>query len=313
MKWIEVCVHTTNEAVESISNILHEYGASGVAIYDSLEVNKERAGRFGEIYELDPLSYPETGVLIKAYLTEQEAKETHIIAIKEKISKLASFGIDVEPNKLSLQEVQEEDWATAWKQYYKPVSVNDNITVVPKWEDYKKKHANETIIWMDPGMAFGTGTHPTTALSLQNLEKYIRETDIIFDIGCGSGILSIAAAKLGAKEVFAFDLDEVAIESSLYNISLNDIKVPIHVTKNDLIEGVEVKANLIVANILAEVIITLVDDAFNRLENGGIFITSGIIDRKEQLVKDRLVQAGFDIVNTLKMDNWISITAKKSV
>lgn len=311
MNWIEVRVHTTNEAIEPISHILHENGASGVAIYDSLEVNKKREGRFGEIYELDTLNYPKSGVYIKAYLTEKEATNEKITDIKNKITTLASFGIDITPNDVALKEVREEDWATAWKQYYKPVSVTENISIVPKWEEYEKKHDKEILIWMDPGMAFGTGTHPTTALSLQNLEKYLKEDDIVFDIGCGSGILSIAAAKLGAKEIFAFDLDEVAIESSLYNISLNDTKIPIHVTKNDLIEGVTVKANLIVANILADVIVALVDDAYDALEVGGTFITSGIIDRKETLVSERLKEAGFEIIETLKMDNWVSITAQK--
>src|SRR5699024_7099373 len=156
-------IHTINEAVEPISNILHEHGASGVVIEDPLDMVKERDTFFGEIYELNPDDYPAEGVFVKAYLPMNRTLERTVHSINEAISKLPEHAINIGENKVTFREIDEADWSTAWKKYYKPVKISDNITIIPTWEDYSP-HAGEMIIELDPGMAFGTGTHPTTML-----------------------------------------------------------------------------------------------------------------------------------------------------
>ena len=310
MNWTEVCIHTTNEAIESISYVLQEAGASGLVIEDPLDLIKAREAQFGEIYELDPKDYPDEGVRIKTYLPANSHLKDTINEIRQAINALAAFH-DLGKNEITLSEVHEEDWATAWKKYYKPVRVTDNITIKPIWEDYHRAKENELIIEMDPGMAFGTGTHPTTVLSIQALEKYLKQDDSVIDVGSGSGILTIAAAKLGAEKIHAFDLDEVAVKSSKANIQLNDLASEITVNQNDLLKEINLEADVIVSNILAEIIVKFVADAWSNLKKGGYFITSGIISDKKEMVVGELKKAGFEIVEQNELEDWISIIARK--
>src|SRR5699024_5457648 len=160
--WSELCVHTTNEAIEPISNILHENGESGVVIEDPLYLEKARESEFGEIYDRNPDEYPDEGDYIKAYLPANSFLGYTIDGIKQAINQLTVYDIDLGRNQVTLSEIQEEEWATAWKKYYKPVKISGKITITPTWEDYKPVSSDEQIIELDPGMAFGTGTHPTT-------------------------------------------------------------------------------------------------------------------------------------------------------
>ncbi|UOR12264.1 50S ribosomal protein L11 methyltransferase [Halobacillus amylolyticus] len=310
MKWSEICIHTTNEAIEPVSNILHESGASGVVIEDPQDMIKEVTG-LGEVYELNPEDYPEEGVFVKAYLPVNSFLSESVDAVKQSVSQLKVFDIDIGRNEVTLTEIQEEDWATAWKKYYKPVKVSERITIIPTWEDYTPVQSDELIIEMDPGMAFGTGTHPTTVLSLQALERYLAPGDVVFDVGSGSGVLSVASVLLGSDQVHAFDLDEIAVKSTMNNAQLNQVSDKVMSAKNNLLQGVTIESDLIVSNILAEIIIQFVEDAYRQLKPNGYFITSGIIEGKKALVKSRLEQAGFEIVETNKMEDWISIIARK--
>lgn len=310
MKWTEVSIHTSNEAVESISNILQEAGIEGLVIEDPLELQKKRESPYGEIYELDPQNYPEKGVRIKVYLPSSSNLKEIVIEIEQKINRLAAFH-DLGENKITTREIHEEDWATAWKKYYKPVFVTEHIMIKPIWETYNPQTKDEMIIEMDPGMAFGTGTHPTTVLSIQSLERYIKKEDIVIDVGSGSGILSIAASKLGAAEVYAYDLDEVAVKSSKANIEINKLSEKITVQQNNLLQGINLAADLIVSNILAEIIVQFIDDAWDNLKSGGIFITSGIIKEKENMVLKALEAQGFQIIETQALEDWVSVIAKK--
>lgn len=310
MKWTEICIHTTHEAIESVSYVLHEAGVNGLIIEDPLDLKKNQLGQFGEIYELDPNDYPEEGVRIKAYLPVNSYLKDSIDEIKQAIDNLAEFH-DLGKNEITLTEVHEEDWATAWKQYYKPIHVTEKITIKPIWEEYEQKKDDEIIIEMDPGMAFGTGTHPTTVLSIQAIEKYLKPSDVVIDVGSGSGVLSIAAAKLGAGKVYAFDLDEVAVKSSRTNVDVNKLSDKITVKQNDLLQGIDLNADMIVSNILAEIIVKFIDDAWKNLKRDGIFITSGIIKQKEATVLEGLKNQGFDIVETVELEDWISIITKK--
>ncbi|MDC2863355.1 MULTISPECIES: 50S ribosomal protein L11 methyltransferase [unclassified Bacillus (in: firmicutes)] len=311
MKWSEISIHTAEEAVEAISHILHEAGASGVAIEDPAELTKEREQQFGEIYALNPAEYPAEGVLVKAYFPKNDALQETITNVKSSIDLLPSYGIEIGAATVSVNEVDEEDWATAWKKYYHPVKISDTFTIVPTWEEYTPSSPEEKIIELDPGMAFGTGTHPTTTMCIRALEKTVQPGDTVIDVGTGSGVLSIAAAKLGAASVQAYDLDPVAVESAEMNVRLNHTENVVTVGQNSLLEGIEGPVDLIVANLLAEIILLFPEDAAKVVKQGGLFITSGIIAAKEKIVTEALVNAGFTVEEVLTMEDWVAIIARR--
>ncbi|MDV2883928.1 50S ribosomal protein L11 methyltransferase [Alkalihalophilus pseudofirmus] len=310
MKWSEFSIHTTEEAVEPVCNILHEAGASGVVIEDPIDLIKDWGVHYGEIYQLSPDDYPEDGVIVKAYFPVNSFLLETIDEVKASINGLTTYEIDLGRNSVQLAEVNEEDWATAWKKYYKPVKISKSITITPTWEDYTPTE-DEMIIELDPGMAFGTGTHPTTVLCIQALESVMQGGEEVIDVGTGSGVLSIAAAKLGAKRVIGLDLDQVAVDSAALNVELNQVHDTVTVRQGNLLEQIDGSYDLVVANILAEVIVQFVQDAAAILKPGGAFITSGIIKRKKQEVKDSLVSAGFTIDEVIEMDDWVAIIASK--
>ncbi|HLS07638.1 50S ribosomal protein L11 methyltransferase [Lentibacillus sp.] len=312
MNWSEICIYTTNEAVEPISNIMHETGASGVVIEDPIDLIKERDSLYGEVYELNPDEYPEEGVYIKAYLPVNSFLGEAVEEIKQAVNHLPLYDIDLGRNEMALREIDEEEWATAWKKYYKPVKISEKVTIIPAWEEYKPVSTDDVVIELDPGMAFGTGTHPTTIMSIQAIEQYLNENDIVIDVGCGSGVLSIASVLMGAQKVYAFDLDDIAVKSTKINTKLNNIEDKVIPKQNNLLDHVDMQADIIVSNILAEIIVRFVDDAWKSLQPNGIFITSGIIQAKKQMVKDELEQAGFGIITINEMEGWVSIVAKKT-
>ncbi|CAH0300714.1 50S ribosomal protein L11 methyltransferase [Peribacillus simplex] len=312
MKWSEFAIQTTNEAVEPVSNILHEAGASGVVIEDPLELVKERENVFGEIYHLNPDDYPDEGVVIKAYLPVNSFLGDTIDAIKESINNLLLFDIDLGKNVVSISEVNEEEWATAWKKYYNPVKISERFTIVPTWEDYTPVSSDELIIELDPGMAFGTGTHPTTVMCIQALERTVQPGDLVVDVGTGSGVLSIAAALLDAKQIQSLDLDEVAVQSAKQNVELNNVQDKVSVSQGNLLDGVNEQADIVVANILAEVIMRFTDDVAKVVKPGGYFIASGIIQTKKQDVKEAIIASGFTIEETILMEDWVAIIAKRN-
>lgn len=196
MKWSEISIHTTEEAVEAVSHILHEAGASGVAIEDPAELTKERKQQYGEIYALNPDEYPSEGVLVKAYFPQTDSLNETVAGVKSSIDALPSFDIEIGKGTITINEVDEEDWATAWKKYYHPVQISDTFTIVPTWEEYTPSSPDEKIIELDPGMAFGTGTHPTTTMCIRALEKTVQPGDTVIDVGTGSGVLSILCGKI---------------------------------------------------------------------------------------------------------------------
>ncbi len=311
MKWAEISIHTTNEAIEPISNILHEAGAGGVVIEDSFDLVKEREDHFGEIYELDPDDYPEEGVIIKAYFPVNSFLKETVEEIKQSINNLMLYDINVGKNTVTISEIDDEDWSTAWKKYYHPVKVSERFTIVPTWEEYTPAHKDELLIELDPGMAFGTGTHPTTVMCIRALEKTVNKGDTVIDVGTGSGVLSIASALLGAEKVLALDLDDVAVSAAKENVKLNRVEDRVAVKKNNLLDGIHEKADVIVANILAEVIVRFIDDASALLKKDGYFIASGIILPKKEMLKEELLKAGFDIVNLLQIDDWLAFICRK--
>lgn len=313
MKWMEIKLLTSGMAVEAVSNIFIEAGASGVSIEDKMDLENVPDDGFGEIWAIDASDYDDEGVAIKAYFPETIFLPEILPAMKQRILDLATFGLDIGKNELTMSEVSESSWATAWKKYYHPVKVSRFLTVVPSWEDYTKKHEDERILKLDPGMAFGTGTHPTTRLSLQALEMVLTGGETVVDVGTGSGVLSIASKALNANKVYAYDLDEVAVRSAKENMNLNSFAQDVFVQANDLLTGIELEADVVVANILAEIILKLIADAWRVLKPNGYFVTSGIILDKKETVLDALTTQGFQIEQVHQMGDWIAIIAKKVV
>lgn len=311
MKWSELSIHTTNEAIESVSNILHEAGASGVVIEDSDDFSKEREDQFGEIWSLNADDFPKDGVILKAYLPVNSFLGETVEAIKLAVNNLVTFDINIGANVVTISEVNEEEWATAWKKYYHPVKISQRFTIVPTWETYNPVSSDELIIELDPGMAFGTGTHPTTVMSLQALEKTVKAGERVIDIGTGSGVLAIGAALLGAKEVHALDLDDIAVKAAGINVKLNKVQDRVTVAGGNLVDTINEPGDVVVANILAEIIMSFTDDAFKVVKPGGYYITSGIISAKKNDVKEALEGSGFVIEDIMMMEDWVTIISKK--
>ncbi|MCW3791361.1 50S ribosomal protein L11 methyltransferase [Paenibacillus sp. LS1] len=320
MLWHELTIHTTEEAVEMISNFLHEAGAGGVSIEESGTLNKKRDTTYGELYDVPLNDIPEGFAVIKGYFSEGTDMVALQSEVHPRIEELSEFGIDTGEVRYETRTVDEDDWATAWKQYFKPVRVSERLTIKPTWEEYTPESPDEKIIELDPGMAFGTGTHPTTSLCLRTLETVIQGGEEFIDVGTGSGILAIGAIKLGAKHVLALDLDPVAVISARENVELNGLEQQITVKESDLLSvlgsqdpalGVQLPVKVVVANILAEIILLFVDDVYNALESGGTYIVSGIWKNKEQVVHDALVASGFEVSAIHRDEDWLAFVARK--
>ncbi|KAA8754202.1 50S ribosomal protein L11 methyltransferase [Paenibacillus sp. UASWS1643] len=320
MLWHELTIHTTEEAVEMISNFLHEAGAGGVSIEESGTLNKKRDTTYGELYDVPLNDIPEGFAVIKGYFSEGTDMVALQSEVNPRVEELSEFGIDTGEVRYETRTVDENDWATAWKQYFKPVRVSERLTIKPTWEEYTPESPDEKIIELDPGMAFGTGTHPTTSLCLRTLETVIQGGEEVIDVGTGSGILAIGAIKLGAKHVLALDLDPVAVISARENVELNGLEQQITVKESDLLSvlgsqdpalGVQLPVKVVVANILAEIILLFVDDVYNALESGGTYIVSGIWKNKEQVVHDALVASGFEVSAIHRDEDWLAYVARK--
>ncbi len=311
MKWNEVSVETASEAVEAVANILMEAGASGVAIEDSKDLENFHGDSFGEVIDAEMISSLNEGAYVKAYFPETIFVPEILPAIKERITELPDFGLSVGKNEVVVTEVEEKNWATAWKKYYHPVRISRFLTIKPSWEDYQTADPKEQVIDLDPGMAFGTGTHPTTRLSLQALETVLRGNETVLDVGAGSGVLSIAASFLGARQIIAYDLDEVAVKAAKENITLNPSAQNIQVQANDLLQNVDKEADIIVANILADIIIKMLPDAWRLLKTDGTLIVSGIIEAKKQSVLEAMQVQGFILDQTFQQKDWYALTFKK--
>lgn len=311
MKWHEVKVETGSTAVEAVSNILMEAGASGVAIEDALDAENYQTDGFGELLEKENFTELEEGALVMAYFPETIFLPEILPAIKSRIGKLPDFGLDIGKNLVTVSVVAESDWATAWKKYYHPVRITRYLTIVPSWEEYTPACADEKVIILDPGMAFGTGTHPTTSLTLQALESVLRGGETVLDVGTGSGVLSIACRHLGAGEVYAYDLDEVAVRAARENMDMNPIAEDVHVSANDLLTGVEIEADVIVANILADIIVLMLDDAWRLLKKEGHLIISGIIEDKRDMILEAVYTQGFETAQIFQEQDWYTMILKK--
>lgn len=308
--WIEITVITTSEAVEAVQGILYTTDVKGVSVQDSedLEFKKKNPGDW-DYFDESILNIQE-GALIKAYYNGEENIDEIIEYINSGLDNLKEYGINKGLGLVTKSTVNEEDWANNWKKYYKPTRVGARVVIKPVWEEYNLK-SHELLVELDPGMAFGTGTHETTRMCIQALERYVDENTRVFDIGTGSGILAIAAAKLGVKEVIGGDLDPVAVTAAKENVAQNNLSDNIKIFKGDLMEVVEGKADVVVANIIADVIMFLTPQLRDYINENGIFISSGIIkDKKDEVIKT-LIENGFEPIEVNNQGEWICIVAKK--
>ncbi|MBU3090718.1 50S ribosomal protein L11 methyltransferase [Clostridium sp. CF011] len=306
--WIEVTIITSSEAVEAVSAMLYNTGVEGVSILDPLDLIFRRDHTTDWDYFDETIIDTKSGVVIKGYYKKDEKFEKHLEDIKAGVNNLPKCGLDKGVGSVTAEKVNEEDWENNWKKYYKPIKVGEKIVIKPIWEEYNKK-TDEIIVELDPGMAFGTGSHETTRMCIKALERHVDANSTVFDIGTGSGILAIAAAKLGAKKVIGVDLDPVAVDSAKQNVSYNDIG-NIEILYGDLMEVVKGKANIVIANIMADIIIFLTQQVKAFIVEGGYFISSGIILSKKDDVINKLTECGFKIEEINIEGEWVCIVAK---
>lgn len=331
MKWTKVTIETTTEATDMLSYLLGEYGVEGIEVEDKIPLSEE--DKKAMFIDILPELPPDDGVCyISCYVDLTEDNTENNLGnqgidlkdlckyIKEQLDEMSTY-MNVGTGKISIGETEDKDWINNWKEFFHPFRLEDNIVIQPTWTEDADTKPDDIIINIDPGTAFGTGSHETTKLCISNLKKYISPegNTSVLDAGCGSGILSIIALKLGASKVYGIDIDELAVKASVDNLKLNDItEDKFEIVKGDVI-GDEDFANkvaeigqydIVVANILADVIIPLSAVVRKFMKPGAVFISSGIIDMKEEEVRKALIANGFEIVETTHLGEWVSFVAK---
>ena len=308
--WIEITIHTTNEASEIVESILLDYGSTGVAIEDPTTLEENLHDDFGTIVELSPTDFPDVGVIVKGYINELNFDDGTFTRFKGELEQLGQNINIGEFFKIETTTIKDSDWENSWKDYFDILNIGEKFVIVPTWREYENEE-NKYVINIDPGMAFGTGGHETTSLCIKNLEKYVKPHDNIIDVGCGSGILSIAASYLTDGEIKAVDLDKLAVDVSRENFALNNLENRIVVEEASLLTKETKKYNVIVANILAHIIELMLDDAYNLLEDGGYYITSGIIKDKKDELLEKMLERGFKLVEETSDNEWYSFVVTK--
>lgn len=309
MQWIEVNVQVTHEAVEVVADILTAAGTSGVAIEDPQLINNLRNSGTWELCDIPEQENTEI-VTVSAYYADDEKLqdrlkqiESELAAVEERIGSFR-FG------NIRFRSLSEKDWANEWKQYFHVTHVGESLVIKPSWEEYTPKEG-EHVIKIDPGMAFGTGTHHTTNMCMARLEKVLPANAEVFDVGTGSGILAIAAALLGAKSVKAVDIDAVAVRVARENIAGNGLEDKIEVKEGDLLRGTEGQADVIIANIIADIIIMLLKDIPGKLKDDGIFLASGIISDRRADVEAAAAEVSMKVDHVDEKGGWVVMQMSK--
>ncbi len=306
MIWKEVSVLTEGVCVEAIAGIFHRLGSGGVVIEDPQAarkyINKEQFNP--ELISPDFLEHE--FVVVKAYFSEDKQVLDEVYACLEKVQE--NFNIQC---KVFIGEVKDEDWEESWKKYYHTFKVGERIVIKPTWEEYIAK-PHEIVVEIDPGMAFGTGIHASTRFCLKFIDEYIKGGELIVDAGCGSGILAIAAVKLGAEKVWGMDIDDVAVKVAKENIKVNNLEDKISITEGDIVEELKnYTPNIVVANITAEVVNLLIPEIAKVLPSGGYLFGSGIVDSRWPGVQKQLENHQFVIEKVLTDVDWVGVVAKK--
>ncbi|MBQ7094936.1 MAG: 50S ribosomal protein L11 methyltransferase [Clostridia bacterium] len=314
MIYKQMNIETLSTGQEAVSNLLIAAGVGGFEVIDPADFREfiETVTPHWDYVDESLQERLSGRTLIKVYAADNPQGLAMLKDIEERIEALkASPQHELYGTlEITVEDLPEEDWQSGWKQYYKPISV-ERLTVVPMWEDYTAKEG-ETVMKIDPGMAFGTGAHETTRLCLKALTQADLEGKAVLDIGCGSGILSIGAVALGAKEAFGCDIDRLAVEVARRNAELNGLADRCTYEAGDLLEAVEGKYPIVTANIVADVILTLLKDLHAVLEEGGLFITSGIIDTRKDELMEAISKAGLTILSIEEERGWVAIIARRN-
>ncbi|WP_312651071.1 50S ribosomal protein L11 methyltransferase [Proteiniclasticum sp.] len=309
--WNEIKIVLKEEDLEYIQGVLYTMDVKGVSIEDPSDIlGREQGPLTWDFADINIFEYGKDKAVVKAYFNIDVNVEEIIREIHEKIENAKALGVDFGSYEIFSEEVNEKDWANEWKKYYKPIKVGEKFVVKPLWEEYEAK-GDEIILHMDPGMAFGTGTHETTRMCLEAIEDYMKQDTRVFDIGTGSGILAIGASKLGAKDVVGVDLDIVAVDSAKENVGYNKLD-NVEILHGNLMDVVHGTADIIVANIIAEIILVLIDDVKKMINENGVFISSGIIREKEAMVTQALLEKGFSIIEVRREGEWVCIVSEVS-
>lgn len=316
MKWDKYTIDTTTEAEDFISMMLSENGIEGIEIEDNVPLTKEETGEM--FIDFPPELPPDEGKSkVSFYLEAGEDHTETLKAVRIGLEQLRSM-VEIGSGDITSSQTEDIDWINNWKQFFQSFYIDD-ILIKPTWEPLKEEDKNKFLIEIDPGISFGTGKHETTQLCIRQIRKYLKEGERVLDVGCGSGILSIAALKLGAGSVVGTDVDGDCITSTHENMTVN------HLTENsgefyvgNLIddkafqEKIGTGYDLVVANILADIIIPMAPALYQCAKEQGVLITSGIIDFKENEVKEALEQAGFEILEVNHQGEWVNVTARKN-
>lgn len=316
MKWNKFRLQTTTQAEDVVSSILTDLGIEGVEIEDKVPLaQKEKEQMFVDIL---PETALDDGVAyLSFYLEESEDKEAVLEKVRKELDEMREF-MDLGPCTIEESQTEDVDWVNNWKQYFHQFYVDD-ILIIPSWEDVKPEDEGKMIIHIDPGTAFGTGMHETTQLCIRQIKKYVTDTTRILDVGCGSGILGMLALKFGADYSVGTDLDPCAIDATHENMKENGVsKDRYEVMIGNIIDDKEIqdrvgyeKYDIVAANILADVLVALTPVIVNQLKPGGIYITSGIIDDKEEVVKQAVSDAGLELLDVTCQGEWVCVTARK--
>ena len=302
MDWIEIKMEVQDrDAVEGISNMLTEMGTGGVMIEDPQAIADYAESGQWDAHEFSDELLHRKEIYIKSYLPQDENLMNRIEQIIIELNEIETR-MDLAPTRM-------EDWANAWKVYFKPERIGKKTVIKPTWEQYDKQDG-DLVIEIDPGMAFGTGNHATTALCLQMLEDYVQSGMDVMDVGTGSGILAVQAGLLGAASVQAMDYDTVAVSAATENVALNNLQDTVSVCQSDLLAQAKGQADIMVANIIADIIIRLTPAARDYLKGPKLFISSGIIDTRKDDVLAALAQNGFAIVEVRESAGWVAIAAR---
>lgn len=319
MKWNKLTIETTTQAEDMLSWELNEMGIEGVEIEDHLPLTEEERKIMYVDLLPDEIAPDDGTARVSCYVDEKEDLDCLILKIQDKLSEISEF-IPVGSGKITLGTTEEEDWINNWKVFFKPFRLDENIVIKPTWETLSDKKEDDIVVEIDPGTAFGSGSHETTRLCISQLKKYITPGADLLDLGTGSGILSIIGLKLGAGHALATDIDPNAIRATEENFEINGVKDQAEVIRVNVLDPEESegfykrndgkKYDVIVANILADVIIPLTGIVQPLLKESGVFITSGIINTMENAVVEAMGENHFEILEIHHMKDWVSITAK---
>ncbi len=307
--WMEVNVAVTHEAVEVVSEILTEAGSKGVAIEDPQLINDLRNSGTWELCDIPEQQNTEV-VTVSGYYADDEKLQERLAQIDVALNEVEERIGQYRFGNTRFRKVNEQDWANEWKQYFHVTHVGKSLVIKPSWEEYEAKKG-EHVIELDPGMAFGTGTHHTTNMMMERLEKVITPDADVFDVGTGSGILAIVSALLGAKSIKAVDIDGVAVRVAKENIANNHLTDRIDVKEGDLLHGTEGKADVIIANILAPIIIMLLPDIPGKLKDDGVFLASGIIEERVDDITAAAAEQGMKVDAVDHRGGWVVMQMSK--